>query len=146
MQIGESARRLVQLGCLVLALAALAGVWEILASQAPGTPLYIGMLPAPIERLREATLTWGVLIVCAGLVLGERALPARSMLGLYLGLALALGASLYAGVSGMPGVQAWDLRPDATWVFAIKFIGRALLVLSLADVARRALARTRSGP
>jgi hypothetical protein len=63
MQVGQSARTVLRLGCGVLLSAALAGVWETLASQAPGGALYIGMLPGPIQLLRETAVIWGLLLV-----------------------------------------------------------------------------------
>jgi hypothetical protein len=144
MQVGPSARRVLQLGCGVLVVAALAGAWEMLASQAPGSPLYIGMLPGPIELLREAALSWGLLLVAAGLMLADRSLGARWLWLLQLGVALTLVSSLYAAANGMHGVQARDLRQDATWVFLAKFVGRALLVVCLGEIARQALARPRA--
>src|ERR1700712_1427192 len=39
-----------RLGGALLLIAASAGAWEVLASQAPGSPLYLGVLPGPIER------------------------------------------------------------------------------------------------
>jgi hypothetical protein len=140
MQVSDSARAVLRLGTGVLVLAALAGVWETLAAQAPGSPLYIGVLPGPVELLRESALSCGILIVLAGLVLGERSWPRKLIPVLLLAVVLTLGAGLYAAASGMHGVQARDLRPDATWVFAIKYTGRALLTACLIDLARRGLA------
>ena len=133
---------MLRLGCSVLIFAALAGVWETLASQAPGGVLYIGMLPGPIELLRETAVTWGLLLVVAGLLVPERALPVRLIWALRAGTALTLGSALYAAATGMHGVQMRDLRADASWLFAIKFLGRALLTLCLIDIARRALWRS----
>jgi hypothetical protein len=144
MQVGPSARKVLQLGCGVLVVAALAGAWETLASQSPGSPLYIGMLPGPIELLRDAALIWGLLIVLAGLLLAERGLGPRWLSLLQLGVALTLGGSLYAAANGMHGIQARDLRPDATWVFFAKNAGRAVLLVCLAAIARQALARPRT--
>jgi hypothetical protein len=144
MQVSESARAVLRLGTGVLVLAAAAGVWETLASQAPGSPLYIGVLPGPVELLREAAFQWGVLIVLAGLCLGERAWPRSLFIALQVAVALTLGSAIYAAASGMHGIQARDLRPDAMWLFVIKFSGRAGLTACLVDLARRGLARRRS--
>ena len=143
MQVSESARAVLRLGTGVLVSAALAGVWETLASQAPGSPLYIGMLPGPVALLREAAFDWGVSIVLAGLLLGTRAQPRKWFIALQAGVLLTLGSALYAAASGMHGVQARDLRPDATWLFAIKYAGRGLLGVCLLDLARRGLATPR---
>ena len=140
---GPSARAVMCIGACVLIAAGLAGVWEWLAGQAPGTPLYIGMLPAPIERLRAEAFDYGTLVLIAGLALGqvERNLPRRVPVWLALGAALLLASSLYAATTGMPGVQLRDLRPDATWVFLGKLLGRSLLLLGLADIGWRVLGR-----
>jgi hypothetical protein len=99
------------------------------------------MLPAPIERLRVEAFDYGVLLVLAGLVLGQRALPRRVVLILSLGALLALGTGLYAAATGMPGVQLRDLRPDATWVFLGKLLGRGLTLLGVVVIGWRVLGR-----
>ena len=123
----------------MLIAAGLTGIWEWLAGQAPGTPLYIAMLPAPIERLRAEAFDFGVLFVIAALALGERALPRRVLFWLALGALLTLGSGLYAAATGMPGIQLRDLRPDATWVFAGKLLGRGLCLWAVADIGWRVL-------
>jgi hypothetical protein len=143
MQVGKSGRTVVRLGCGVLVLAALAGAWETLASQSPGSPLYIGMLPGPIELLRETALTWGLLVVVVGLLLADRSLAPRWFWLLHVGAALTLGSAIYAAATGMHGVQARDLRPDATALFVIKYLGRGLLAACLFAIARQALAHPR---
>jgi len=134
---GASARAVMRLGACVLIAAGLAGAWEWLAVQAPGTPLYIGVLPAPIERLRAEAFDFGVLFLITGLLLGERELPRRLVLALAFGALFMLGSALYAAATGMPGVQLWDLRPDASWVFAGKLLGRSLCIASLAEIGWR---------
>jgi hypothetical protein len=143
MQVGQSARMVLRLGCCMLLFAALAGVWETLASQAPGGALDIGMLPGPIALLRETALDWGLLIVVAGLLLAERPWPARWLWALHIAAILTLGSALYAAATGMHGVQARDLRADAMWLFAIKYLGRTLLTVCLIAIARRSLGRPR---
>jgi hypothetical protein len=119
----------------VLGLAALAGAWETLASQAPGTSLYIGVLPGPVERLRETAFEFGVLLVMAGLLLRDQSLAAGAAWALAVGTFLALATAMYAALTGMLGVQLFDLRADAPWLFALKFIGRAALCGGLARAA-----------
>jgi hypothetical protein len=138
---GASARAVLRIGGCVLAAAALAGAWEWLAGQAPGSPLYIGMLPSPIERLRAEAFDFGTVVLIAGLLLGPRVLPRRVLIWLGLGALLILVSGLYAATTGMPGVQLRDLRPDATWVFAGKALGRGLTVLGLAEIGWRVLGR-----
>lgn len=137
-----SARWVLWLGCGVLCLAALAGTWETLASQAPGTPLYIGMLPGPIERLRESAFDFGVLLLLAGLLLREQRLGVRATWALGAGTFLTLTSALYAALTGMLGIQLYDLRADAPWLFAFKFLGRGLLCGGLARAAWLALRKT----
>lgn len=139
---GHANARLVvlRLGAVLLLLAALAGAWEVLASQAPGSPLYLGVLPGPIERLRHEAFNFGVVTMIAGLLLGERDnVPRRVLMWLVIGAGLSLCACLYAALTGMTGVQMADLRPDAGWLFATKLVGRGLLCAGLATIAARAL-------
>lgn len=144
MQVGDSARSVLRLGCGLLLAAAASGVWEVLASQAPGSRIYIGMLPGPITLLREAVLQWGVLLLLAGLWLGERELAVRWQRTLEAGAALLLGSGLYAAAAGMHGVQLTDLRPDATWLFLAKYAARGLLIAGLVAIAGGALSRSPS--
>jgi hypothetical protein len=132
MQASDSARTVLRLGCCVLGFAALAGIWETFASQ------------APVAALRETALQFGALLVLAGLLLGERTLPARWLWCLWLGLLLTLGSASYAAATGMHAVQVRDLRPEAIWLFIAKFIGRGLLCACLIEIAWRVLARRRA--
>ena len=141
MQVPESARSLLRLAVTVLCLAAAAGVWEVLASQAPGSPLYIGVLPGPVLMLREVALTLGLLLLAASMLVPARGLPRLLILLLYASVALTLLTALYGALSGMHGVQARDLRPDATPLFILKYLGRIGVGVCLFALARRALAR-----
>jgi hypothetical protein len=123
----------------VLVAAALIGVWEVLASQAPGTALYFGGLPGPIERLRHEAFDIGLLLLFCGLLLAERRLSPRALRALVAGTALMLGAGLYAAAAGMTGVQMSDLRPDASWVFWAKMLGRGLIFLGCCSVGLQVL-------
>jgi hypothetical protein len=144
MQVGDSARTVLRLGCYVLGFAGLAGVWETLASQAPGSPLYIGVLPGPVESLREIALELGGLLLLAGMLLGERALPKRTLWLIGVGLLLTLVSATYAAAVGMHAVQVRDLRPEAIWLFLAKFLGRGLVCAGLVEIAVRALGQSRS--
>jgi len=129
----KSARATLRLAIIVLALGGLAGVWEVLAIQAPGSPLYLGTLPGPVQTLREAAFTLGFLLLFASLALPRlaQAPGSRLLLGvvvsLYLGTALSLGASLYGAAHGMHGEQLLDLRPDAAPLFVVKHVGHLLV-------------------
>jgi hypothetical protein len=126
---------ILRLGCSVLLAAALAGAWEILAAQAPGSPLYLGMLPGPIANLRESASELGVLLVLASLLLGERDVGGRWFGALAAGTALTLLCGLYGAAMGMHGTQLFDLRADAAWLFLAKQLGRALAFAGLARIA-----------
>lgn len=134
-----SARIVLRLGGALLLTAAVVGVWEVLASQAPGSALYVGVLPGPVERLRNETFDFGVVVLIAGLLLGDRQVPRRVLIWLGLGSVLVIFAGLYAALTGMTGVQMTDLRPDATWLFGGKLLGRGLLCAGLATIGWKTL-------
>jgi hypothetical protein len=143
MSVGECGKATVRLGVASLMIAALVSVWELLALQAPGSPLYIGMLPGPITSLRELSTVIGLVLVAAGLISpwtsggrgGSRALVAM----LFAGTLLALGAQAYGALQGMNGVQLADMRPDALPLFVLKQGGLALLMAALLELGRRVL-------
>ena len=141
MQAPESARMVLRLAVIVLCAAAGGGVWEVLASQAPGSPLSIGMLPGPIELFRETALTLGLLLLGASWLVRERGATRGLVVALHVAVAITLAAALYGAIMGMHGVQARDLRPDATPLFIVKFAGRLGVFACLLVIARRALAR-----
>jgi hypothetical protein len=143
-----SARLVVlRLGAVLLLIAAIAGAWEILASQAPGSPLYLGVLPGPVERLRHEAFDFGMLVMLAGVLLRERDnVPRRVLLWLAIGAGLTLSACLYASLTGMTGVQMADLRPDAGWLFGTKLLGRALLCAGLLSIAFQTLKKPLNSP
>lgn len=141
MQVSDDARAVLRLAVIVLCIAAGAGVWEVLASQAPGSLLSIGMLPGPIELLREAALTLGLLLVAASWLAREHGVTRRVVVVLHVAVAITLGAAFYGALLGMHGVQARDLRPDATPLFIVKYAGRLGVFGCLLVIARNALAR-----
>jgi hypothetical protein len=132
---------MLRLAVIVLCTAAGAGVWEVLASQAPGSPLSIGMLPGPIEMLRETALVLGLLLLGATFLVRETGTTRRVAVGLHVAVAITLLAAIYGAMTGMHGVQARDLRPDATPLFIVKYVGRFGVLVCLIAIARRALAR-----
>jgi hypothetical protein len=141
MQTPESARVMLRLAIVVLWTAAGAGVWEVLASQAPGSPLSIGMLPGPIEMLRDTALILGLLLLGASILVRDVGATRGIVIGLHVAVAVTLLAAFYGALAGMHGVQARDLRPDATPLFILKYMGRLGVLACLAAIARRALAR-----
>lgn len=144
MPLGPASRATIRLGLIVLMGAAVAGVWELLAMQSPGTPLYIGMLPGPIAALRELGTVAGLLLLCAGSLLAWAKLerePKALVVLLHVGVVLGMGAQLYAALHGMHAVQAMDLRPDALPLFVAKYSGLGVFLFALFALGRRVLAR-----
>ena len=141
----RSARATLRLAILVLVSGAFAGLWEVLASQAPGSLLYVAMLPGPVQTLRESAFTLGLLLLSASILLpraerrpGSR-MPALITAALHVGTLLALVASAYGAAHGMHGEQFQDLRPDATALFIAKHAGYALIGSALLVLAARVL-------
>jgi uncharacterized membrane protein (DUF441 family) len=148
MPIGACARATIRLGVVALMVAAASSVWELLAAQSPGTPLYIDTLAGPIAALRQLGTVIGVLLLCAGMLMpwaSGRREPKRLVAMLYAGSALGLGAQLYAALHGMYGVQAGDLRADALPLFVVKHAGLGLLLCALLELGRRVLVRPPPG-
>lgn len=138
--------RLVRFGILLIAFAALCGGWELVAQQVPGSPLYIGVLPAPIGALRELAFMLGLLVfAAAGLLrwaLGDEGRAPRIAVALlYTGASLALLAQTYGAMHGMHGVQMSDLRPDARAVFYARHFGLLLFALGFLPIGLGVLRR-----
>jgi hypothetical protein len=137
-------RAAVRTGMVLLLLGALAGAWELLARQAPGSPLYLGIMPEPISALRELAIVLGLLLVTAGLLsgwgFGTRP-PRWFTLALCGGALTAVGAQLYGAVFGMYGVQLQDLRADALPLFVLKHLGLLAFAVAFAELVRRVLTR-----
>jgi hypothetical protein len=127
-----------------LLLATLAGAFEVLASQAPGSPARLGILPGPVQLLRENAFTQGFLLSLGSFLLREASaapgcerLSRRVAIALHVGALLVLGAAVYGALQGMHGVQMRDLRPDATPLFVVKHLGYAVLLVAFVALARR---------
>jgi hypothetical protein len=137
-----SARALMRAGLLLLLSAALLSVWASWARQAPGSPLYLGVLPGPIEALRDNTawigLSFVVLAPLCGVLLQGRAALGCVVLACA-GAALELGSGLYAALQGLHAVQLLDPRPDVMPIVVLKHLGQLLLLLPLVVLTRRAL-------
>jgi hypothetical protein len=142
MRLPSSAVAVIRLGIVTLIAAAAASVWELLALQAPGSPVHIGMLPGPIATLRELCLVLGLLQLGAGLLLPWVSLPREPRVAialLHVGTLLAVAAQVYGAALGMNGVQLLDLRHDALPLFVARQGGLALCVLALLALARGSL-------
>jgi hypothetical protein len=144
----EAGRGVVRVGVLVLLLAAVAGAWEVLARQAPGSVLYLGLLPEPVAALRELAVVLGLLLIVAGALCGwafAGTPPAWVRLALCAGALVALAAQAYGAARGMYGVQVQDLRADALPVFLAKHPGLLGFVIGFGELARRVLTRSPPG-
>lgn len=142
-------RATLRLAMLALLLGAFASAWELFALQAPGTLLYIGMLPGPIGALRELSIVIGLLLVAATVAMpwaSQGGEPRVALVLLGLGSLLGLGAQVYGAAHGMNGVQLGDLRPDALPLFVIKQGGLLLFALGMLDIGRRVLLRPAPEP
>ncbi|MBI3217879.1 MAG: hypothetical protein HYZ44_00035 [Bacteroidetes bacterium] len=140
-----AAHATLRLAMAVLVVTALAGVWEVLAAQAPGSLLYLGVLPGPVQALRESALWCGVLTLVSSLAWSRLSVqpasstPRRVVFGLHAGVILSLGASAYGATQGMRGEQLFDLRTDGMLVFALKYTGHVLYAGALLALGLRLL-------
>lgn len=141
----QASTRTLQLGVLTLGAALLAGGWELIALQAPGSPLYIGVLPGPIGALRELCVVLGLLTLAAGMLMARAYEPGRERRArgasavITLGVALAVLGQTYGAAHGMHGVQMSDLRVDARAVFFVRHGGLALFALGWLEIGLRVL-------
>jgi len=142
-KLGSEGRSLVRTGAALLACAALAAGWELLARQAPGTPLFLGLLPGPISALRELCFSLGVTLALTGGLLapaaGEAPRGERLVRIACGGATLGVAAQLYAASQGMHGVQLQDARPDALPLFVLRQGSVAASALALAIFGVRGL-------
>jgi len=130
----------IRLGIVLLGLAALAGLFELFARQAPYTPLELGMLPGPIQQLRDAALVHALVALLAGLSLPAAwptVAPLRFVRVLVLGHGLLFAALGYAAVTGRMAVQIWDPRPLAVVLTALRIVGHLTVVGAYFVWARR---------
>jgi hypothetical protein len=144
MSLSKSAVAVIRLGIVTLMAAAAASAWELLALQAPGSPVHIGMLPGPIAALRELCIVLGLLQLGTGLLLPWANLPREPRISialLHVGTLLAVAAQLYGAALGMSGVQLLDLRPDALPLFIARQGGLGLCVVALLGLGRAMLQR-----
>jgi len=130
------------LGVVLLLVAAAAGVWEILASQAPGSEWQAGVLPGPVGQLRGTAAVLGLLMF-AGSWLMPWLAPEREpwvlCIAVHVGVVVTMGAMTYGATTGMYGVQIYDPRPESQWLFWVRATGMGILGLCLLDFARRIL-------
>jgi hypothetical protein len=131
---------LIRLGLGLVAVAIASSIWEVLASQAPSSPFYAGVLPGPVGQLRSTATTLGLLMFVAALLLPRTApdLEPRTWLAsVYVGVAITLGAMIYGATTGMLGVQITDPRPESVVLFVVRATGQAVLIGAFAVAGRR---------
>jgi hypothetical protein len=144
----EGGRGIMRTAVAVLLLAAVAGAWELLARQAPGSVLYVSVLPEPVAALRELAIVLGLLLFVAAALMGWAfggPPPAWVRFALGGGALLALAAQAYGAATGMYGVQLQDLRADALPVFLAKHLGLLAFAAGFGDLARRVWTRSPPG-
>ena len=134
-------RRLLRAALCLLGAAALAGAVELLALQAPGSPLYLGVLPGPLGLVRELSMTLGLLLLGGELLAARAGSPLPSSLRWLLSgsAAVAVLAQAYGAALGMYGLQVKDLRADALPLFLVKHGALLVFVLGYARLGLRAL-------
>lgn len=133
-----------RLALVLLVLGALAGGWEILASQSPYSPFRLGVLPEPIGQLRGTAITLGLLVLAAAWLLpwvAPNEEPTYLVLAMHIGAVLTLAAMAYGAATGMMGLQIDDVRVDAQALLAVRVTGESILFLCLLDFVRRAFRR-----
>lgn len=134
------ARALLRFGFGLLVVAAAASVWAMLARQAPGSPVYLGMLSGPIETLRDSATVLGLVFVSTALLLPSL-IEGRAATWLVviacLGASLDIGAGIYAALHGLHAIQLRDPRSDVAPLVTLKYAGHTLLGLCLLEVTRR---------
>lgn len=143
MELTPAMRAMLRLAFAVFVLALLAGVWELAARQAPGSWLYLAMLPGPISSLRETATVVGLVLLGATWLVPAASSAGREpralVRGMVVGAVLGLCACVYAAALGMHGVQFGALPPAALPVFLFKHAGLGLLSACLFELGRRAV-------
>ena len=142
MRITATTHALLRLAFALLVVALFAAGWELLARQSPGSSLFLGMLPGPVEALRELATVSGLALLATSPfaeAASARGEPRLLLFLLYAGAAVGFGASLYAAATGMHAVQLGDPRPDALPVFLAKHGGLGLFFGCLLEIGRRAV-------
>jgi NhaP-type Na+/H+ or K+/H+ antiporter len=135
-------RILVRLALGLWLVAALAGVWHVMAQQAPDSPLHMGILAGPIGQLRDQSFALGAGAFASGVLwpwlYAQR--HGRVTLGLLvIGAVWSVVVLGYAAHRGMLGVQLYDPRPDAQRLVYARAIGHAITSLGLLALFVRAL-------
>ncbi len=149
MQLRPSARALVRLAVVLLVVGAIAGVWELLALQAPSSPVHFGELPGPVTQLRNTAVTLSLILFAVAWLMPWAAGDREPMLfvgAVHVGATVTLGAMIYGAARGLLGIQVIDPIPTATGLFVARIAGEAILFGCLIDFARRILMRPPPAP
>ena len=141
MTLSPAGRATVKLALALLGVAAVGVVVHTLAAQGPSSPWWLGILPGPVEQLRDASALLGALLLAAAPYVsareGERE-PWRLVIALYLGSVIVLITLAIGATSGMYGVQIEDPRIASRWLFRARSLGELILFGGLVAFARRA--------
>lgn len=133
-------RLLATVGFSLWLVATIACVWEVLALQAPDSPLHAGVLAGPIAQLRGFAFALGTANLVAALVWPRLYADGR---GRSVALLLALGALLhvfaltYAALRGLVAVQLLDPRADARYALYGRAVAHALTMWAVALLLAR---------
>lgn len=138
------ARALLRFAFGLLVIGAGCSLWALLAKQAPGSPVYLGMLAGPIESVRDSATVLGLVFLAVasllpGLADGRVAVVLVAVA--CIGASLEIGTGLYAATHGLHAIQFKDPRPDIAPLVTLKYLGHALLGLCLLEVTRRVWTR-----
>jgi len=137
-------RWFLRLGALTLLVGLAAGIFELMATQAPYTPLHFGVLAAPFTQLRSSAF-WLSLFACVCAWLRPKLGSEREVWILFgllsAGSVLSLGAMAWAAGEGMMAIQVFDPRPGARWFALVRLLGQGLVLFGGLMVARRLLRR-----
>lgn len=136
-----AARFLLRFAFGLLLVAAGAALWTTLARQAPGSPVYLGVLAGPIEGVRDSALVIALVFLAVAHWLPALAtgrVAALIVAVACVGALLDVGVGLYAASHGLHAIQFKDPRPDVAPLVTLRSLGQALLALCLLEITRRA--------
>lgn len=145
-------RLLSLLGLGLWLVAAVAGIWEALASQSPDSPFHLGILAGPVAQLESHSFMLGTVLMGLSWAWPRWVAPEQGTFALYtlVGGALLETFSLaWAASSGMLAVQILDPRPDARLMLYARALGHSAFLLGglcLVPHAVRALRADTPGP
>ena len=104
----RAAHATLRLSLAVYALTALAGAWEVVASQAPGSMFYVGVLPGPAQSLRESAFMLATVLFVASQLMPvayREAAPRWLVIALHVSALCVLASGIYGACTGLHGEQ-----------------------------------------